>query len=425
MSDTPKTGEAVPVSKDSVEHVVQQDQRFVKVLDLQIQPNTRYDKIDFNFTYTSFIFEIASTANFTETTYYTDDLQTFHLDSLPPTDQAGNERRSPFIVPNNSQKYFTFYSGNMEGKVRLYLFYAPPISLQQKNKLGKKTSAWCDKPEVIQGSVWREGLPAPTGKRENHKVHHCVVHHAASSNSNHDYVNVVRNIYLLHTQTNGWDDIGYNFVVAQDGSIFEGRDHQDLDSTDNIKGAHFCGKNTNTMGICVLGNYQDISPTAASVKSLTHLLTWKCFKENMLANGTSPHPTSSSPALGHVAGHQDGCATACPGDSLYRLLPDMKGTIDSILATCGNVHAHPPLTMAETSIKWFQKNETGQLVLAPTELPNGTTLSISSLSGQQVWSDVLTTSETTLEISGLNSGIYLLMAKHNGQMVASQTIRLR
>ncbi len=418
ISDEPAT-----VDLRSTIELPVENHAFVKVLDLDINKHTTYQNIDFDFVYTSFIFEISRDADFVSTTYTTKEKEVFYLDSIPQTDQPGDERRSPFIIPNTAQKYFNFYSGNLEGSIRIYLFYAPPVLSHIKKSLGKKSGTLCEKPQLISGNIWRDGLPKPTGKRENHTVNHTVIHHAASSNANHDYINVVRNIYLLHTQTNGWDDIGYNFVVAQDGSIFEGRDHQNIDSTDNIKGAHFCGKNTNTMGICVLGNYQDIAPTNASLNALTHLLTWKCFKNNISALGSSPHPTSNSNALGHIAGHQDGCATACPGDSLYRLLPMLRSRVDSIMATCGNAQTVDE-TLLNLGLYWYQPNDCECVVISLNNR-DITKLQITNLSGQIVWKASNDHKSDTYHINDVTPGIYYLSVENDSHQLSNQPILVR
>ena len=381
------------------------NQPFVRVLKLYVEPNTQYKNVNLGFAYSSFVLEINDNTNFTNTVFTTEQNESFKLDSIPNSDQPGDERRSPFIIPQEVQHLFNFYSGGLSGEVKIYLFYAPPIQLAN-NKHFKKAPRICDKPEVVRGSVWREGLPEPKGTRKRHEVNHCVVHHAASSNSNSDYVNVVRNIYLLHTQTNGWDDIGYNFVIAQDGSIFEGREHQLIDSTDNIKGAHFCGKNSNTMGICVLGNYESTQPTEASVSALTHLLTWKCNKDGIAPLGQTNHPAGSSTKLPHIAGHQDGCATACPGDSLYRLLPDLRQEVDSLVKTCGSV-SNSNNSSYLSNTYWHLNPNTktvyvvfGDHALLQAELYN--------MFGQVVWAGGKNIQGSTFQIPNLIEGTYVL-----------------
>lgn len=48
--------------------------------------------------------------------------------------------------------------------------------------------------------------------------------------------------------SNGWDDIGYNFLVGEDGNVYEGR------GWDNV-GAHAKDFNSQSMGVCILGTY--------------------------------------------------------------------------------------------------------------------------------------------------------------------------
>lgn len=46
-----------------------------------------------------------------------------------------------------------------------------------------------------------------------------------------------------------WNDIGYNFLVAPTGDVFEGRGW-------GVKGAHAVKYNSKSVGICLIGDYQ-------------------------------------------------------------------------------------------------------------------------------------------------------------------------
>src|ERR671929_27685 len=52
-----------------------------------------------------------------------------------------------------------------------------------------------------------------------------IVHHTAGSNpySPSQSAAIVRAIEIYHVLGNGWDDIGYNFLVDKYGQVFEGR----------------------------------------------------------------------------------------------------------------------------------------------------------------------------------------------------------
>lgn len=224
---------------------------------------------------------------------------------------------------------------NKNTELIIELFYAPAVNVNIANLKNKKDD--CEKPETILQSVWRTGLPNPVPGRVSVEVKHCIVHHSAGSNTDTNYINTVRNIYLLHTQSNGWDDIGYNFVIAPNGLVFSGRDPQGVADEDNIQGAHFCGKNGGTMGVCLLGNYNLVSPSEAMIDALEHLLVWKLNKEQISALASFPHPTETSPSLGTIAMHQNGCATECPGDSVRFIIDDIKEGVEEKIKLCNSI----------------------------------------------------------------------------------------
>lgn len=209
----------------------------------------------------------------------------------------------------------------------IFLVAAPlevPL-VSHPNPLLKKTS--CEKPVVVPPSVWRIGLPDPAAGRELNEAQHVVIHHSAGSNLNTNWVEVVRSIYLLHVQTNNWDDIGYNYLIAGDGTVFIGRDPLDLLLEDEVRGAHFCSKNTGTMGVCLIGTFSDVSPTKNAMNALGQLLLWKLFKEDISPLDSFIHPKGGLNHLASVCGHRDGCATECPGDVLYTRLDSLKTSL--------------------------------------------------------------------------------------------------
>ena len=80
-----------------------------------------------------------------------------------------------------------------------------------------------------------------------------VVHHTAGSN---DYTAaqsaaIVRGIELYHVEGNGWNDIGYNFLVDKYGQVFEGR-YGGMERP--VVGAHAMGFNTGSVGVAVLAS---------------------------------------------------------------------------------------------------------------------------------------------------------------------------
>ena len=65
-------------------------------------------------------------------------------------------------------------------------------------------------------------------------------------------------ICRYHRDSNGWNDIGYNFLVDKYGQIFEGRAGG---STRPVIGAQAQGYNSHSTGIACLGTFTDARRT--------------------------------------------------------------------------------------------------------------------------------------------------------------------
>ena len=184
--------------------------------------------------------------------------------------------------------------------------------------------------EFVPQSTWREGLPVPDYTRSFHQVFHNIVHHSAGSNTNTNYAQVVRDIYIFHTQINGWSDIGYNYLIGQDGTIFAGRD-PGTGSQDMVRGAHFCGANSGTLGICLLGNFETATPTSEAWASLESLLTFQLINQGLDPFDSFSHPLGT---LGSITGHREGCATLCPGENVFSQLQQLRFSLASMIEEC-------------------------------------------------------------------------------------------
>ncbi len=224
-----------------------------------------------------------------------------------------------------------FYSNQIDGKV-IFNFINGSVAQLRKGQVGKRIQSNClIEPVSTDQQIWRIGLQAPQYDRSFSKVKHLIIHHSAGSNTNENYTQVVRDIYIYHTEVNGWSDIGYNYLIAQDGTIFKGRD-PDTGAQDDVRGAHFCGMNTGTMGVCLLGDYTSIAPTDEAIESLLNLLSWKLDKEDL--NAFESFSFNSIPNLGAISGHRDGCATECPGTKTYLQIANFKRRANSIIEEC-------------------------------------------------------------------------------------------
>jgi uncharacterized protein (TIGR03437 family) len=145
----------------------------------------------------------------------------------------------------------------------------------------------------------------------------------------------VRSIWILHVQGNGWNDIGYNYLIDPNGVIYEGRA-----GGEGVIGAHFSGVNTGTLGVCLLGTFSQTPATVSSVDSLRRLLSWQVAKWKLDPSGQSVH-RSSGLTLNTISGHRDAGlstsasgSTECPGNALYSYLPELRQRVSEAYPQC-------------------------------------------------------------------------------------------
>ena len=133
---------------------------------------------------------------------------------------------------------------------------------------------------------------------------------------------IIRGIQRYHVSVNGWNDIGYNFLVDGFGQVFEGRAGG---IERNVIGAHARGFNTGSVGVAVLGDYQNVGIRPEARAALVNLLAWRLdvahvdpqTLPSVLSGGNRRHPSLAAVTLRAVSGHRDTDFTICPGDHLY------------------------------------------------------------------------------------------------------------
>ena len=155
-------------------------------------------------------------------------------------------------------------------------------------------------------------------------VQFAVVHHTAGSNSysRAQSAAIVRGIEIYHVKGNGWNDIGYNFLVDRYGQVFEGR-YGGVEK--NVIGAHAEGFNTGSTGVALIGTYASTGPTPAERSALVKLLAWRLDVAHVdpvsrltYASGGNPrYARGTAVPLRAVSGHRDTGPTSCPGAVLY------------------------------------------------------------------------------------------------------------
>ena len=66
---------------------------------------------------------------------------------------------------------------------------------------------------------------------------------------------------------NGWDDIGYHYVIRRDGTLELGR-------AEEVVGAHVAGHNAHSIGICMVGGKYDADYTRAQWATLASIVEY-------------------------------------------------------------------------------------------------------------------------------------------------------
>ncbi len=164
-----------------------------------------------------------------------------------------------------------------------------------------------------------------------------IVHHTAGANgySAAQSPAIVKAIQVYHVKGNGWNDIGYNFLVDRFGKVFEGR-YGGIDR--NVVGAHAEGFNTGSVGVAVIGEYTALGVAREAQDSLAKLLAWRLDVAHVnplttlsfISGGNPRFPSGVPVFLRAVSGHRDTGFTDCPGTALYSLLNGLAGTTQAL-----------------------------------------------------------------------------------------------
>lgn len=185
------------------------------------------------------------------------------------------------------------------------------------------------RPEIRTRSEWVAREPKGTVSYGAVKVG--FVHHTVGAN---DYTMaevpaILRSIQAFHMDSNGWDDMGYNFLVDRFGRVWEGRGGGVERS---VIGAHAGGFNTNSTGVAILGTFRDVAAPSAATAAVARLLSWKlpfhgvdpASQTAIESKGSTRYSAGTVVTLPNVAGHRDVSQTACPGSRLYERVPQIR-----------------------------------------------------------------------------------------------------
>ncbi len=177
-----------------------------------------------------------------------------------------------------------------------------------------------------------------------------VVHHTAIPNTGEKRSSTeqMRALYTMHANGKGWGDIGYHYVIGDDGKIYEGKAGGDY-----VVGGHvYCG-NVGTVGIALMGNFEIELPTQTQMRSLQWLTARLQDTYNINPKGTVRFHGKDRPP---VVGHRDLLSTDCPGYYVAETLDQVRTHVASNDLTASIAFPKPPKATSAGLFTKLQKN---------------------------------------------------------------------
>jgi len=265
-------------------------------------------------------------------------------------------------------------------------------------------------PPVISRQQWGADESLMSCPPEYATVQAVIIHHTATNDGAVDPAAMVRAIYYYHAVALQWGDIGYHYLIDKYGNIYEGRY-----GGAGVIGHHAGAYNTGSLGVSLIGNYQDADPPASMLSSLTSLLAWQCAEHWIPPDGEHLFIDRVLPTL---LGHRDVGATQCPGDKAYALLPSIRSqTLSKTTAMVPELRVDSPVD--------------GEAVHGVASVSFGTNVAVTAASvyvdgvlrGNPAPDALIYRWNTTLETEG-DHVLRIVVENKGGQSECSLTVRV-
>ncbi len=205
--------------------------------------------------------------------------------------------------------------------------------------LGASTAAAQAQPGMVMRDGWgAQDCPPRTGAAYG-QVKAAFIHHTVSLNdyTREEAPDIVLSICRYHRNSNGWNDIGYNFLVDKYGTLYEGR-AGGIDKP--VTGAQAQGYNNQSTGIANIGTYTDVPVSQEALNSMAALIRWKLPLHGAPTAGTTTlksaggdtnrYPSGRVITVDRVIGHRDTNSTECPGEMLYAQLTELRRMVGDL-----------------------------------------------------------------------------------------------
>ncbi|XP_074079578.1 peptidoglycan recognition protein 3 [Macrotis lagotis] len=126
----------------------------------------------------------------------------------------------------------------------------------------------CGSFQMISRSEWGAG-PCGCSVQLRNPVPYLIIHHIPGHECHEKETckQMVKGLQELHVNTNGWCDVAYNFLVGDDGNVYEGVGWA-------IEGTHTVGYNSKSLGFAFVGSEAGSSPSAAALAAVENLISF-------------------------------------------------------------------------------------------------------------------------------------------------------
>jgi len=194
-------------------------------------------------------------------------------------------------------------------------------------------------PSMVPRASWAGDDCPPRTRATYGEVRAAYVHHTVNLNdySRAEAPQIVLAMCRYHRNTNGWNDIGYNFLVDRFGTLYEGR-AGGVGAA--VVGAQAEGFNSYSTGIANIGTFSSVPQSQAALEAMARLIRWKLPLHGYptsgtavmrsAGGGTNKYRSGSSVRVARVLGHRDTNATECPGSALYSQLGDLRSLVGGV-----------------------------------------------------------------------------------------------
>jgi len=145
---------------------------------------------------------------------------------------------------------------------------------------------------LVSRAAWGATPPKTTELTRHRGAYSWItVHHSAlpgGDGSLSQSIEAVKRIQRDHVVNRGYGDIGYHYLIDAAGRVFEGRS---MDWQGAHSGTAASGRNNNpkNVGICLLGDFEVTSPSAAALATLDRMVAELRGYYRLPASAVKPH----------------------------------------------------------------------------------------------------------------------------------------